>query len=155
MARWPAGWSPARFASAQAQRGIVAFRPGVPAMERYSRRVTAPLQGGQGQAVVAGGTALVSVGPTGAGVTWYPSQMTISTTTGIESGLDTSICQIYLGPAGVPVTLLTTVYGGNGLVGVALPALQGGQYVIAQWSGAHNGDVAAVNIGGTMEALAT
>jgi hypothetical protein len=123
-------------------------------MERYTRKVTAPLQGGQGQATVEGHTATVSVGPTGAGVTWYPTQMTISTTTGIETGFDASVAQIYLGPAGVPVTLLTTVLGGNGLVGVALPPLQSGQYVIVQWSAATNGDTAAVNIAGNMEALA-
>ena len=152
--RWPRSWLPAAVAGTGRARGPVAFRPPVPGMERFARKVTAPLQGGQGQSVVEAGTASVTVGPTGAGVTWYPTQMTISTTTGIQTGLDTSVAQIYLGPAGVPVTLLTTVFGGNGLVGVALPPLQGGQYVIVQWSGAHNGDIAAANIAGNMEALA-
>jgi hypothetical protein len=122
-------------------------------MEHYTKQITAPLQGGQGQAVVSGGTATVSVGPTGAGVIWYPTQITISTTTGIETGLDTSIANAYLGPAGVPVTALTTVYGGNGLIGVTLPNLQGGQYLIVIWTGAKNGDTAAVNMTGTMTAL--
>ena len=154
LARWPAGWQPGRYAGSGARRGISAFRPPVPAMERFRRSITAPLQGGQGQVLASNGAGTVSVGPTGAGVTWYPTQMTISTTTGIQNGLDTSIAQIYLGPAGVPVTLLTTVFGGNGLVGVALPPLQGGQFVITVWSGAHNGDTLAVNIGGSQTALA-
>jgi hypothetical protein len=152
-ARWPRAWAPAGYAGSGRRRGLAAGRPAVPAMERYRRKITAPLQGGQGQAIVAGGVASVTVGPTGAGVTWYPTQMTISTTTGIDTGFDTSVCQIYLGPAGTPVTLLTTIFGGNGLVGVALPPLQSGQYVIAQWSAANDGDTAAVNVAGTMDAL--
>jgi hypothetical protein len=153
MARWPRGQHPARWAGTGARRGIVAFRPASPAMERYVRQVSAPIQPGQFQTTVAGGTAQVTLGPTGAGVIWYPAQVTVSTTTGTTSGLDTSICNIYLGPAGVPVTLLGTVFGGNGILAAALPNLQGGQYLIAVWTGAHNGDTAAVNITGTMTAL--
>lgn len=94
--------------------------------------------------------AQVSVGPQGAGNVWYSAQATISTTTGT---LDTSTCRLYLGAQGVPVLLVATVFSGNGTVALALPPMSPGQYLIAIWAGAHAGDVAAVNIVGTMDAL--
>ena len=119
---------------------------------RYRRRVTQiPLTGGQGQAVIsASGAATVTVGPQGLGNIWYPAQVTLSTTTG---PLDTSTCKVYLGAQGVPITLLGTIYTGNGTLAAAVPPMQPGQFIIAVWSGGHNGDVAAVNIIGLMDAL--
>jgi hypothetical protein len=97
------------------------------------------------------GSATVSVGPQGLGNAWYPASMTVSTTSGV---LDTSTCNVYLGPAGFPVTLLGTIYpGGFGTAGFALPSLTPGQYLIAQWTGAKAGDVAAVNVVGTMDSV--
>ena len=118
---------------------------------RYRNRVTQiPLTGGQGQAVIASGTATVTVGPQGLGNIWYPAQVTLSTTTG---PLDTSTCKVYLGAQGVPITLLGTIYTGNGTLAAAVPPMQPGQFIIAIWTGGHNGDVAAVNIIGLMDAL--
>jgi hypothetical protein len=124
-------------------------------MNRFSRPVTGvQLQPGQGQTVVsAGGLATVSVGPSGAGTIWYPAQITVSTSTGLLSGLDTALCSVYIGPAGTPVTLQGTIFGGNGVLAVALPPLSPGQFLVAVWSNAHPGDVAAVNITGTMDCL--
>lgn len=114
-----------------------------------------PLSGGQGQAVIsAGGAATVTVGPQGLGNIWYPAQITVSTTSGL-AGNDASTCNVYLGAQGVPITLLGTLLPGTGVLGVAVPSMSPGQYLIAIWSGGKTGDVAAVNVVGTMDALTT
>jgi hypothetical protein len=100
------------------------------------------------------GTAQCQIGPAGLGNIWYPTQVTLSTTSGIATGLDSSVANLYLGPAGTPLTLLGTVYGGNGVVGLALPSIQPGQYLIAQWTGAVPGDMASMNVQGSMDGLA-
>jgi hypothetical protein len=99
------------------------------------------------------GTAQCQLGPAGLGNIWYPAQVTLSTTTGITTGLDTSVASLYLGPVVNATTLLGTVFGGNGIVAAALPSIQPGQYLIAQWSGATPGDIASMNVSGTMNAL--
>jgi hypothetical protein len=124
-------------------------------MEAYTTRLNGiPLQGGWQQAVVSGNVAQVQIGPQGAGTIWYPAQVTISTTTGLTTGLDTSVANVYTGAAGTPTTLMDTVYGGNGIVAVAFPPLTVGLFIIVKWSAAHNGDFAAVNVTGSMTALA-
>jgi hypothetical protein len=100
------------------------------------------------------GTAQCQIGPAGLGNIWYPTQVTLSTTTGISTGLDSSVANLYLGPAGTPLTLLGTVFGGNGVVALALPSIQPGQYLIAEWTGANPGDLASMNVQGSMDALA-
>lgn len=122
----------------------------------YRRALTGlPLTGGQGQAVISGGgAATVTVGPQGLGNIWYPAQISASTTSGI-AGNDASTCNIYLGSQGVPVTLLGTLLPGTGVLGLAVPSMSPGQYLIAVWSGGNPGDVAAVNVVGTMDALTT
>jgi hypothetical protein len=122
-------------------------------LQVYRRRVSlVPLTGGQAQGtILAAGTLTLSVGPSGAGNVWYPASVTISTTTGIN---DSSTCSIYLGPAGVPVTLVATLFpGGAGTAALAIPPMTPGQYVIAVWSGAQNGDTASINIVGTMDSV--
>lgn len=97
----------------------------------------------------AGGT--VTIGPTGTGTIWYPTQVVVSTTTGI---LDTSTFQLYIGPVGVPITLVGTLFpGGAGTIALAIPYLAPGLYLIGVWTGGHAGDVAALNVVGTMTAL--
>jgi hypothetical protein len=154
-ARWPRpqyGAMPARRAGSQAQRGLAARRIPVPAVQLYVNRVTVPLTGGQGEAIVSsGGTANVSVAPAGLGVIWYPVQATISTTSGI---LDSSTFNLYLGPAGVPITLVGFLFpGGFGTIALAIPSMTPGQALIAQWTGGHAGDLASINVIGTMSAL--
>jgi hypothetical protein len=122
-------------------------------MRVYTQPVTSvPLTGGQAQGTVsAAGAATLSVGPSGAGNVWYPSSVTILTTTGIN---DSSTCSVYLGPAGIPVTLLATIFpGGYGTASLAVPSMTPGQYLIAQWSGGHAGDTCSMNITGTMDSV--
>ncbi len=121
----------------------------------YQQPITSvPLTGGQGQAVIPGsGTVTVAVGPQGLGNIWYPVSVTISTTSG---PLDTSTCKVYLGAQGIPITLQGTLFpGGVGTVALAIPSMAAGQQIIATWTGAKPGDLAAINIVGQMTALAS
>jgi hypothetical protein len=112
-----------------------------------------PLTGGQNQAAVPNsGKLTLTAGPQGLGTIWYPAQVTLSTSTG---ALDTSTALVYLGAQGVPITLVGTVYSGNGTVALAIPSMSPGQVLIVTWTGAHPGDTAAFNVVGTMDALTT
>jgi hypothetical protein len=155
VARYPRGQRPAGIMGTQRQRGLVTRRPASPAMSAYRTPLTGvPLQPGQAQTTISGaGKATVSIGPAGSGTVWQPAQVTVSTTTGLSTGLDTALCAVYIGPAGVPVWLMGNIITGNGVLAVALPSLSPGQYIIAVWTGGHSGDVAAVNVTGTMSAL--
>jgi|SRR5579864_1377672 len=108
----------------------------------------APATGGS---ALPAGQALTSVGPQGLGNVWYPAQATISTTSGIN---DNSTFSLYLGPAGVPVTLVGQAFpGGTGTLAVAVPSMTPGQYLIGLWTGGNPGDVASINVIGTMDSL--
>jgi hypothetical protein len=101
----------------------------------------------------AGGQAVVQVSPQGLGTVWYPAQATISTTSGAA---DTSTCAVYLGPQNIPTNLVGFSYSGGGdTVSLAVPALSPGQILTAVWSGGHAGDIATMNVVGTMDALTT
>ena len=143
--------------------GKLGWRPGLAGsgMQRtrqvpigaYSQRITGiQLTGGQAQGKISGaGAATVSIGPTGLGTIWYPAQATISTTTGTA---DNSTCLIYLGAKGVPNLLVGQSYAaGADTVALAVPAMAVGQLLIAVWSGGNSGDLATINILGTMDAL--
>jgi hypothetical protein len=133
--------------------GTGQLRPVRPRVELYRQLVAGvPLTGGQAQSKVsAGGAATVSVGPQGLGTVWYPAQATISTTTGAA---DSSTCQIFLGAQGVNNLLVGQSYAGGGdTIALSVPALTPGGLLIAVWSGGHSGDLATVNILGTMDAL--
>ena len=130
-------------------------RPATIPFEQYGvRRSGVPLQGGQAQGTIpVGGALTLQIGPQGSGTVWYPAQVTTFTTSGVN---DTSTCLIYMGAAGTPVTLMGTLFpGGAGVLAVAFPPLTVGLFVIAQFSGGNNGDVAAVNVTGTMDYLDT
>jgi hypothetical protein len=112
-----------------------------------------PLSGGQASGQVpASGALTLSVGPQGLGTTWYPAQVTLSTSAG---PLDTSNAVVYLGNGGVPVTSVGQQFSGNGVLALAVPPMQPGDLIIVSWTGAHPGDVAALNIIGTQDALTT
>lgn len=99
------------------------------------------------------GTGLASVGPQGLGTIWYPAQATLSTTTG---AIDLSTAQVFLGSTGVPNNMVGQSYAaGQDTIGLAVPALAPGQLLICQWTGAHPGDQATMNIVGTMDVLVT
>jgi len=122
-------------------------------MQLYTQRVTSvPLTGGQAQGIISGAGALtLSVGPQGAGNVWYPASCTIQTTTGVN---DFSTCNIFLGPAGVGVTQVGTLFpGGTGTLSLAIPSMTPGQYIIAIWAGAHAGDTATFNVVGVMDSV--
>lgn len=165
MPRFPRGWGaafhPQRTGYNSSQ---LAWGPGwrgsgrqpiraVP-VTRYAGKLTAvPLTGGQVQGTIpVSGALSLQVGPQGLGTVWYPVQVTLSTTTG---ALDTSTALVYLGPLTTPATLVGTVYSGNGTVALAIPSMSPGQTLIIAWTGGKNGDTAAANIIGTMDALTT
>jgi hypothetical protein len=53
----------------------------------------------------------------------------------------------------VPNVLVAQIYTGNGVAALAIPSMTPGQYIIAVWTGGHTGDIAAINVIGTMDAL--
>lgn len=116
-----------------------------------SGAVIATLRGAAGAPATTPGLAKISVGPQGLGNVWYPAQATVSTTSGVN---DNSTCQIFLGPAGIPITLVATIFpGGVGTAALAVPSMTPGQYLIAQWTGGNAGDVASLNVIGTMDSI--
>lgn len=164
MVRLPRGWGAYFHAPAPRPGGKLRQGPGwrgtgmqaappIP-IQRYTSRVSGvPLTGGQNQAAIpAGGTLTLSVGPQGLGTTWYPAQVTLSTTTG---PLDTATANVWIGSQGVPVTLAGTIYTGNGVLALAIPPMQPGQVLIVTWTGATPGNIAGLNVTGTMDALTT
>jgi hypothetical protein len=162
MVRFPRGWvfhpqarrGPDGLAYMPGWRGSGAQRMQATPITAYAQRLSSvPLTGGQALAVVPGsGLLTLSVGPQGLGTVWYPTQLTISTTTG---ALDTSTALVYVGSGQVPTQLVASVFSGNGVVSQVPTQMAPGQTLIVAWSGAHPGDTAALNITGTMDALTT
>lgn len=166
-ARIPRAWAGAFHRQAVRNGNRLADRPGyqgsgqqpmarVP-VQQYKGKVTAlTLTGGQAQGIVpASGKVTLSVTPQGLGTIWYPAQVTLSTTTGLAGGIDSSNAVVYLGSQGIPITQVGSVFGGNGTVALAIPSMSPGQQLIVQWTGAKTGDTASFNIIGTMDALTT
>jgi hypothetical protein len=127
--------------------------PPIP-MQAYTKKITGvPLTGGQASGIIpASGALTLSVGPQGLGTIWYPAQVTLSTTAG---SLDTSTAAVYLGVGGVPTMQVGTLFPGNGVLALAVPPQQPGDFIIVMWSGAVVGNVASLNIIGTQDALST
>jgi hypothetical protein len=122
--------------------------------ERFVRQLQGiPLTGGQAVTTVsAGGTATVKIGPAGLGVVWYPNSANISTSTGAA---DNSTCSVYLGAIAAQNLQGGQSYAGGGdTVALSVPAMSPGQLLIAVWTGATPGAIAALNIIGTMDCLA-
>lgn len=153
MPRWPRGLHPhAAAGAAGAPRVRRPIAPAVPGFTGTIRQV--PLNEAQGQTTIDGnGNGTVALGPQGMGTVWYPAAVTVSTTSGIN---DASVCNIYAGPAGIltPTTLLGTLpSGGAGVLSMGLPPLPVGWQLTAVWSGGSPGDVAAVNVTGSKDAM--
>jgi len=119
-----------------------------------------PITGGYAAATVsAAGTATAYCGPMGVGTVWYPQAAAISTTSGAN---DTSTCSLYLSPfentskALAPSTQIggQSYAGGGDTIGLAVPPMRNGYYIIAVWAGGNPGDVAALQVYGTQQALA-
>lgn len=153
MPRWPAGMH--RHAAAGSARGPVMRRPPIPPATGYTGTIRqVPLTEAQGQTTIdANGNGVVSLGPQGMGTVWYPASVTVSTSTGVD---DASVANVYAGPAGIltPTTLLGTIpSGGAGVLAVAIPPLPVGWQLAVVWSGGNTGDVAAVNVTGSKDAM--
>jgi hypothetical protein len=169
MVRFPRNWPAGTFHPPAAKRGTnkLMWVPGWrgtsarpitrTSVGRYTTRLSSiPLSGGQVLGIVpASGAITLSDGPQGLGVVWYPVQVNASTTTGLTTAGDNSVCNIYLGPAVNPTTLVGTIYNGNGTAALAIPDMTPGQFLVMVWSGANPGDQAAANVIGTMDALTT
>lgn len=129
-------------------------RPPSPPVHLYQVQAQSQIGGyGVGQSVIsAAGTATVKIGPSGLGTTWYPQQAVLSTTSGAS---DSSTATGYLGPAGaVTQNILFTSYTAGGDVqGIAVPAMQPGDFITVVWSGGKSGDLATVRIIGNLTAL--
>jgi len=151
MPRLPSWAHP--LAGGQAQRGLAVRPIRRTPIEAYTSKVQGvPLQGGQGQAVVEGGTATITVGPQGLGVLWYPVQVTVSSSVG---ALDTSTVAVYLGQISVGTLQGGQSYAGGGdVVALAIQVMAPGQNLIAVWSNATNGSTVYLNVNGTMDAPA-
>jgi hypothetical protein len=154
--RWPnypRGAGPARVAASQQGRGI-RYRPivRVPIVRYATKLQGVPLTGGQVTGLVgAGGTVTLKVGPQGLGNIWYPVQCTISTSTG---ALDTSTCAVYLGSQAQQNLQGGQSYAGGGdVVSLSVQSMSQGDLLIAVWTGAVPGALAAVNVTGTMDSL--
>jgi|HubBroStandDraft_1064217.scaffolds.fasta_scaffold10549_9 hypothetical protein len=168
MVRFPRGWPAFHPQAARRGTSTLAWIPGwrgtgarpidATPIGRYQSKITGvPLTGGQVLATVpASGKLTLSVGPQGLGTVWYPVQVTLTTSTGQASALgDSSTANAYLGPAVSQNTAVGSVFGGNGVLALAIPDMTPGQTLLATWSGANPGDTAAINIIGTMDALST
>jgi hypothetical protein len=127
-------------------------RPYSRPVQQYTVRAQTPIPNGYGVTTVsAEGTATVSVGPAGLGTVWYPQSAAIATTTGAA---DSSTCQLYLGPLNQVQLVIGTSYAGGGdSIGLGVPPMTPGYYIVAVWSGAHEGDLATLAVYGTQSAL--
>lgn len=159
MVRVPANWRRLGQFNSPAQSGrtvgVALRRVEATPLGAYSQIVRGvPISNGQAQGIIpAGGALTVTVGPSGLGNVWYPAQATVSTTSGL-AGLDLSNFNLYLGPAGIPIQLVGSSPG-TGTIALAIPPMSPGQFLIGTWSGARPGDLAALNVIGTMDAIAT
>jgi hypothetical protein len=104
-----------------------------------------------GGTVTVPGTVTLSVGPQGLGNIWYPVQCVVSTSTGAT---DTSTCAVYLGSQAQQNLQGGQSYAGGGdTVSLSVQSMSPGDLLIAVWTGAVPGAIAAINVTGTMDAL--
>ena len=134
-------------------------RPPSPAQWRYMRTAEGPLPNGYSSAKVASNAATVYVGPMGTGTIWYPTMAVIGTTTGAN---DASTCTLYLSPllngtslASQPQIGGQSYAGGGDTIGLSIPPVYPGYYLIAVWAGAVNGDLATLTVYGSQQSLVT
>jgi hypothetical protein len=121
-------------------------------IELYTVTVRVPIPNGVGQAAVpASGIVSIQVGPQGVGTVWYPQSAAIATTTGAA---DTSTCTLYVGPLALLTQVGSQSYAGGGdNIGLAVPALVPGYFIVAKWAGATPGDLATLTVYGQADVL--
>jgi hypothetical protein len=151
--RLPAGYNQRAGGWLAAPRTRIAVRPAATPVEHFRTRHRGPIRSdGTGQSLVTGGAAVVSVGPQGLGTRWSLQQAAISTTTGAA---DASTCTLYAGAVSIANMIGGQSYAGGGdNVGLTGLELQTGEFLIAVWQGAVNGDAATIRLSGTEEFLA-
>lgn len=127
-------------------------RPATVPVGAYSQRSRTPISGGYGSAVVkADGSAKVTLGPQAVGTVWYPQQVAIGTTTGAN---DASTCTLYVGPLALLTQIGSQSYAGGGdSIGLAVPAMFPGYFLVAVWAGAKTGDLAVLTVYGQQDQL--
>jgi hypothetical protein len=138
--------------------GFTIARPPSLAPGQYQGRQATAITGGYAARVVpAGGIVTVYCGPMGLGTVWYPQAVAISTTTGAN---DASTCALYLSPLQNGSTLAPSTQiggqsyaGGGDTIGVAVPPMWAGLFIVAQWTGAKVGDLAALQVYGQQKTL--
>ena len=148
----------ARIIEAQYERATKPIRP----MRRsysapigaYTQTVRTDIPAGTGYATIsAGGTATVQVGPQGIGTVWYPAVANIATSTGAN---DVSTCQLYYGPLSQLSAVSGTSYAGGGdSIGLSVPPLRPGYFIVAVWTGGTSGALASLQVLGSQDVLAT
>jgi hypothetical protein len=123
----------------------------------YTGQQQTVITGGYAASVVpASGTVTLRVGPQGVGTVWYPQAAAISTTTGAA---DASTCALYLTPlengSQVPATQIggQSYAGGGDSIGLAVPPMWAGYFIVAVWTGAVSGDLASLAVYGTQQVL--
>ena len=144
----------------QRNRGFQRGRPASTDPRDYTGGQSLPITGGYAAKVVpASGTVTIYAGPQGLGTVWYPQAAAISTTTGAN---DVSTCALYLSPLENGTVLAPSTQiggqsyaGGGDTIGLAVPPLWPGLFIVAQWTGATVGDLAALQIYGQQRALVT
>jgi hypothetical protein len=126
--------------------------PAATPIELYQTTVRVPIPNGVGQAQVpASGIVSIQAGPQGVGSVWYPQSAAIGTTTGAA---DTSTCTLYVGPLALLSQIGSQSYAGGGdNIGLAVPALTPGYFIVAKWAGATPGDLATLTIYGQADVL--
>ena len=120
----------------------------------FSHSITGvPLSGGQAETEVSGsGAATVSIGPQGLGTTWYPQQVTVSTSTGAA---DTATAAAYMGSVALSNLQGGQSYAGGGdVIPLGIAQMTPGDLLWVVWTGGNPGDTATINIIGTQDVLA-
>jgi hypothetical protein len=125
--------------------------PPIP-IQMYQHTGRGPIAGnGINSGVIsAGGSATVSVGPSGTGCRWYPQSVSLATATGAA---DASTALVYLGAIANGLVVGTSYAAGGDQVGLAVPMMQPGDLLLVVWSGGHPGDWANMQVIGDLEAL--
>jgi hypothetical protein len=142
----------------QINRGFARYAPATTPQGSYLAGQPTVITGGYASKLVPGsGTLTIYVGPMGVGTVWYPQSVAIATTTGAA---DASTCTVYLsplqnGPVVAPTTQIAgqSYAGGGDTIGLAVPPMWPGTFIVAQWSGANPGDLASMQIYGQQRTL--
>lgn len=118
-------------------------------MEHYSRRVRAVLDVSAAVTLNGSGAGFVTCAPDGM-TEWEIRAAHVATTSGPTDG---SECKVYRGAVFPHRQLAETAQGGGDVFDFPA-ALRPGDTLIAVWSSGQPGDVATLNLSGTLHALA-